>query len=331
LIISRTPFRISFFGGGTDLPSWYKENEGVVLSTTIDKYCYINARIFPQFFNHKHRLVYSQQERVSNSNEIAHPAIKQIFKFFDIDRKNEGIEIQHTGDLPARSGLGSSSSFTVGLMHALYGLSGKMVSKEKLYKDAIYVEQELIRESVGSQDQVAASVGGLNVIRFFGDKIEIFPVFIPLSVKQDFQSRMMLFFTGFTRYATSIEEDKIKNMEKNKNNYAELKTLAEEGIDALISENLGEFGDLLHESWKIKKSLSKKVTNDTINNIYEKAIKAGASGGKLLGAGGGGFMLLYVNPWEQKYVRAAMGELLEVPFRFENEGSKIIYYNGDII
>jgi D-glycero-alpha-D-manno-heptose-7-phosphate kinase len=331
LIISRTPFRLSFFGGGTDLPSWYKENEGVVVSTTIDKYCYINARVLPSFFDHKHRIIYSQQERVNNSNEIQHPAVKQLFKFFEIDSLKHGIEIQHAGDLPARSGLGSSSSFIVGLLHAIYGLKGKMVSREQLYKDAIYIEQEMLKESAGSQDQVAAAVGGINVIRFFGDKIDVTPMFLTEKIRNDFSDRFMLFFTGFTRLAQEVEEDKIKSMEKKQKDYTELKNLAEEGILSIVKEDFNQIGMLLHESWKIKKSLSEKVSNDKINEIYKKARGAGALGGKLTGAGGGGFMLLFVNPWERKYVKAAMNGFLEVPFKFENDGSKIIYYNGDII
>ena len=331
IIISRTPFRISFFGGGTDLPSWYRENEGVVISTTIDKYCYINARIIPPFFDYKYRIVYSEQEFVKLSKDIKHPAVREVFNFFNLDSIEQGIEIQHAGDLPARSGLGSSSSFTVGLLHAIYGLRGKMVSKEQLYNDAIHVEQDMIEESVGSQDQIAASVGGFNVIRFFGDKIEVFPVFLPDKIKQEFQSRLMLFFTGFSRIANEIEKDKIKEMEKKESDYTELKKLAENGISAILNEDFTGVGKILHESWMIKRSLSKKVSNSTIDEIYNKAIKAGALGGKLVGAGGGGFMLLFVNPWEQKYVRSVMRDFLEVPFNFENEGSKIIYYNGDTL
>lgn len=233
--------------------------------------------------------------------------------------------------MPAKSGLGSSSSFTVGLIHAIYGLKGKMVSKEQLYKDAIYIEQELIKESVGSQDQVAASVGGLNVIRFFGDKIEVSPMFLPAKVKRDFQSRLMLYFTGFNRFAVEIESDKIKRMEKKQSDYSYLKNLAEEGIENIIQEDFTSVGQLLDETWQIKKSLSNKVSNDAIDEIYNRAKKAGALGGKLIGAGGGGFMLLFVNPWEQKHVRATMKDFVEVPFEFENEGSKIIYYNGDVI
>ena len=331
MIISRTPFRISFFGGGTDLPSWYRENEGVVISTTIDKYCYINARIIPPFFKYKHRIVYSKEELISKYEEIKHPAVKQVFKFFDMDSIKSGVEVQHAGDLPARAGLGSSSSFTVGLLHALYGLQGKMVSKEQLYKDAIHVEQDMIKESVGSQDQVAAAVGGFNIIRFFGDKINISPVFLPPKVREEFQSRLMLFFTGFTRFANEVEGDKIKNMEKKQSDYTELKNLAEEGILAILDEEFTKVGLLLKESWDIKRSLSDKVSNREIDEIYNKALSAGALGGKLVGAGGGGFMLLFVNPWQQKYVRSVMKDFLEVPFKFENEGSKIVYYNGDTL
>jgi D-glycero-alpha-D-manno-heptose-7-phosphate kinase len=218
------------------------------------------------------------------------------------------------------------------MIHAIYGLKGKMISKEQLYKDAIHIEQNMIKENVGSQDQVATAVGGLNVIRFAGDKIDVSPVFLPYKIKEEFQSKCMLFFTGFTRYANGIEGDKLKLMEKKKTDYSNLKELAEEGINALLDEDFGSIGELLYEGWKIKKSLSKKVTNDTINEIYKKAMNAGADGGKLIGAGGGGFMLLFVNnPWLQDAVRKALEGLVEVPFKFENEGSKIIYYNGDVL
>lgn len=326
MIISRTPFRISFFGGGTDYPVWYRENSGAVLSTTIDKYCYISCRRLPPFFEYKHRIVYSKYEHVNEIDEIIHPAVREAFRFMDI---KEGLEIHHDGDLPARSGLGSSSSFTVGLLHALYALKGEMITKKRLALEAIHIEQKMIKENVGSQDQVIVAFGGLNKIEFNGEhNIEVRPITIKERRIQEFGEHLMLFFTGFTRIASEVAKDKILGIPKKKVELRTLQTMVDEAINILNEDrDLVEFGKLLHESWKVKKSLSNKVTNTHIDEIYESAMRAGAIGGKILGAGGGGFILFFVKPEVKQKVRKALSSLLYVPFHFDRTGSQIIYYS----
>jgi len=326
VIITRTPFRISFFGGGTDFPDWYNENGGTVLSTTIDKYCYISCRRLPPFFEYKHRIVYSKYEQVNEIDEIVHPAVRETFRFMGID---EGLEIHHDGDLPARSGLGSSSSFTVGLLNTLYALKGKMVTKKQLALDAIYVEQEMIKENVGSQDQVAVAYGGINKISFFGKhEIDVTPITLSHERIEDFENHLMLFFTGFSRMASEIEKDKIQNIEKNKDKLSIMQVMVDEAIHILSEhKNFHGFGELLHESWKLKKRLSEKVTNTFVDEIYDTALKNGAIGGKLLGAGGGGFILFFVKPENRDRLKKSLSYLLYVPFSFDKTGSQIIYYN----
>ena len=326
MIICRTPFRISFFGGGTDIPAWYKENGGAVISTTVDKYCYISCRRLPPFFEYKHRIVYSKYEHVNKIDEILHPAVRETFRFMNI---NEGLEIHHDGDLPARSGIGSSSSFTVGLLHVLYALKGKMITKKRLALEAIYIEQEMIKEHVGSQDQIAVAFGGFNTILFSGQhNIEVNPITLSKTRVQLFQDHLMLFFTGFSRFASEIEEAKIKQISNKKNELSLLHNMVEEAINILNREgDIVDFGRLLHESWRLKKSLSDKVSTSHIDDIYETGIKNGAIGGKLLGAGGGGFMLFFVKPGDRDRLKQALGQLLHVPFRFDTTGSQIIYYS----
>jgi D-glycero-alpha-D-manno-heptose-7-phosphate kinase len=326
MIINRTPLRISFFGGGTDLPAYYKENCGAVISTTINKYCYISCRRLPPFFEYKHRIVYSKYEHVNEIDEIIHPSIRETFRFMKI---GDGLEIHCDGDLPARTGLGSSSSFTVGLLHALYALKGKMVSKKRLALESIYIEQELIKENVGSQDQVAAAFGGLNKIAFNGNhNIDVTPITIAKSRKQAFQDHLMLFFTGFSRFASDIEADKIKKISKKKDELDTLYKMVDEAVRILSEDgSLIDFGKMLHESWKIKKSLSEKVSTSHIDDIYETAIRNGAIGGKILGAGGGGFVLFFVRPDQRDKLREALGSLLYVPFGFDTTGSQIIFYS----
>jgi D-glycero-alpha-D-manno-heptose-7-phosphate kinase len=325
MIITRTPFRISFFGGGTDFPAWYKRNGGAVLSATIDKYCYITCRLLPPFFEHKHRIVYSRSELSNNIGEILHPSVRETFRFMNVQ---EGLEVHHDGDLPARSGLGSSSAFTVGLLHALYGLKGQLASKRRLYLDAIYIEQEMIKENVGSQDQVAVAFGGLNKITFLGDhEIDISPVVLSKSRTQEFEEHLMLFFTGFSRYASDIEAGKMKVLDKKANELSAMGRMVDDAI-SILGDNgsLLDFGRLLHETWCLKKTLSPEVSTNAIDEIYETALRNGAVGGKLLGAGGGGFMLFVVPPEGRAGLRQALGSLLHVPFRFERSGSQIIYY-----
>ncbi|MCF6149097.1 MAG: kinase [Candidatus Kuenenia sp.] len=329
MIISRTPFRISFFGGGTDYPGWYKENEGAVLATTIDKYCYITCRYLPPFFDHKHRIVYSKIESVKDVSEIQHPSVKATLQFMNIE---DGLEIHHDGDLPKMTGLGSSSSFTVGLLHALYALKGRMPTKSQLAHDAIKVEQDIIKEHVGSQDQVLASFGGFNKIIFNNTyTFQINPIIINSDKLLLLQKHLMFFFTGFSRYASDIAKSKIENIDKKRHELWIIRQMVEEALTILNNESrdITEFGKLLHESWKLKKSLSDKVSNSEIDGIYDAAQSAGAIGGKLIGAGGGGFMLLFARPEDQPRIKEKLKNLLLVPFKFENNGTQIIVYQPE--
>ncbi len=326
MIISRTPFRISFFGGGTDYPVWYEKHGGAVLSTTIDKYCYITCRWLPPFFPHKHRIVYSRMENVRELSEIEHPSVREVLRYLKIER---GLEIHHDGDLPARSGLGSSSAFTVGLLHTIYALEGKMMSKQQLAHQAIHVEQKLIGENVGSQDQVAAAYGGLNHVRFQpGGDIDVQPVILSEKRKNDLQDRVMFFFTGFSRMASEIAAKQIKNTPKKEKELHRMREMVDEALEILTCDgtSIEEFGKLLHKNWELKRSLSDSITNPAIDEFYQKAMQAGASGGKLIGAGGGGFMLFMVEPERQNAVREALSDLLYVPIKFETGGSRIIVY-----
>jgi len=326
MIISKTPFRISFFGGGTDYPAWYLERGGAVLSTTIDKYCYINVRYLPPFFEHKHRIVYSVIESVGSNGEIKHPVVKALFKLFKVKK---GLEVHHDGDLPARSGLGSSSAFTVGMLNSLYALNGRIMSKNELAKQAIHLEREILKENVGSQDQVAVAVGGFNKIIFHNDhNFRVEPVTISRDRLHQLESHLMLVFTGFARFASEVAAEQIQNIPGKKQELSLMQQTVEQAVSLLNSrEPIVEFGKLLHEAWLLKRGLSRKISNPLIDNIYETALRNGAVGGKLLGAGGGGFMLLFVPPRKRKCVQQALKKLLEVKFAFENNGSQIIYYN----
>jgi D-glycero-alpha-D-manno-heptose-7-phosphate kinase len=328
MIISRTPFRISFFGGGTDYPAWFSENGGAVLATTINKYCYITCRYLPPFFDHKHRIAYSKIEHAKNTMDIQHPVFREILRFMQIEF---GVEVHHDADLPARTGLGSSSSFTVGLIHALYALKGKMIDKKQLADLAVYIEQEIIKENVGCQDQFMASFGGLNLVSFNGKKnIHVQPLVIGNERLKELSGHLMLFFTGFTRISSEIAGEQIKNYSKKRRELNTMHQMVYEAISILNSNSrISEFGKLLHEGWLIKRSLSDKVSNYKLDDIYDAGIEAGAIGGKLLGAGGGGFMLLFVSPERQSDVRNRLKDLLCVPFQFENSGSTIIFYQPD--
>ena len=326
MIISRTPHRISFFGGGTDYPSWYLEHGGKVLGVAIDKYCYISCRYLPPFFTHKHRIVYSKIETINHVNEIQHPSVKETVKYLNIE---QGVEVHHDGDIPARSGMGSSSAFTVGLLKTLYALDGKVISKEDLYKEAIHIEQNLIKENVGSQDQVWAACGGLNIIEFLQNgEIIVEPIVMREEHLRSFENNFMLFFTGLSRHASVIAQEQIQNTHKNKHELSKIRELVDEAYKIMTSgkNDFIEFGKLLNETWKLKKRLSTKITNSDIDSIYEAAIKNGAVGGKLCGAGGGGFILLYVEPENHDRVTKALGNFLHVPFKFDFSGSEIIVY-----
>lgn len=325
MIISRTPFRISFFGGGSDYPAWYLKHGGQVLSTTIDKYCFITCRHLPPFFDYKHRIVYSKQENVNMIEDIQHPAVRGVLQWFDYNR---GLEIHHDGDLPARSGLGSSSSFTVGLINVLHAMQGQYISKEALAKAALHVEQNVIGENVGSQDQVAAAFGGFNLIRFLQDgSFQVEPIILPPQRLTELQQHFILVFTGFSRIASEIAKDKITNLENKTTEVTHLSSMVSEAINILNRPNISinEFGQLLHEAWQYKRGLSTKVTTSAIDDIYHKAMQAGALGGKLLGAGGGGFMLLFASPDKHLQIIQAL-DLVHVPFQFDNLGSKIVLY-----
>lgn len=325
MIICRTPYRISFFGGGTDYPSWYLKNGGSVLSTSINKFCYITIRYLPPFFEHKIRLVYSKIEHCQNYEEIRHPSIRETLRFMNIDR---GLEIHHDGDLPARSGTGSSSSFTVGLLHACYALKGIMATKKQLALESIHIEQRMIRETVGSQDQVAAAYGGINHIIFkTNGEIEVRPLTLTTKRCEHFNSYLMLFYTGIMRTSSNVADSFANNLEHKNRLLMDMQALVEKGINVLQGNgNIERFGELLHETWMAKRNLSSQVTNRTVDNLYQRARDNGALGGKITGAGGGGFLLLFVPPSEQNRVRNALKELLHVPFRFDYTGSQIIVY-----
>lgn len=324
MVISRTPYRISFFGGGTDYPVWYKENSGAVLATTIDKYCYLTCRYLPPFFEHKHRIVYSKVEDVKSIYEIKHPAVRGTLEFMEITK---GLEIHHDGDLPARSGLGSSSSFTVGLLHSLYVLKGIMPTKLRLAKEAIHIERDILKENVGSQDQILASFGGFNKISLEGDdEFKVQPVIMTHNRLKELQDHLVLFFTGFTRHASKIARKQIENSSKKKQELSTMRQMVDEGIKILTQDvDISGFGKLLHEAWKLKRSLTNKISTPQIDEIYETACKAGALGGKLLGAGGGGFMIFFVEPEKKSKLKEKLKNLLSVPFQFENAGSEIIF------
>jgi D-glycero-alpha-D-manno-heptose-7-phosphate kinase len=324
MIISRTPFRISFFGGGTDYPDWYRQNGGAVLSTTFDKYSYISCRELPPFFDHKHRIAYSKLEYVNETKEIEHPAIRGIFNELNISR---GMEIHCDADLPARSGLGSSSSFVVGMLQALKAQQGEYVSKEWLAKEAIRMEQSVLGECVGSQDQIAAAYGGFNFIEFKkGGDFIVSPLDISKERLEELNSHLLLFFTGFSRIASDIAKSKVANFVNRKDELIAIREQVEDAINILTSgRNIQEFGYLLDKAWQLKRNLSEKVSSDEIDQIYVRAKANGALGGKILGAGGGGFMLLFALPKNHAEIIHALQELIHVPFQFENTGTQIIY------
>jgi D-glycero-alpha-D-manno-heptose-7-phosphate kinase len=328
MIISRTPFRISFFGGGTDYPAWYREHGGAVLATTIDKYCYLTCRYLPPFFEHRLRVVYSKIENCQRIDEIQHPAAREVLRYLAFER---GVEIHHDGDLPARSGMGSSSAFTVGLLLALHALKGEMPSKVQLARESIEIEQDIMKETVGSQDQVLAAYGGLNHVVFppTGD-ISVRPMTLLPERIAELESHLMLFYTGIKRTASDVAQTYVNDVDVRKRQLRIMKDLVDEAITLLNSRHdiLG-FGRLLHEAWEAKRSLSAKVSNKVTDEILAEAMAAGALGGKLTGAGGGGFMLLFVPPGEQKKVREKLDRLLYLPFTFESNGSQVIFFDPE--
>jgi len=329
MVITSTPLRISFFGGGTDYPVWYREQGGSVLSTAIDKRCYITCRYLPPFFEYHSRISYSRVENVAKNENIQHPSVRACLQHLKI---GEGVEIHHIADLPARTGLGTSSAFTVGLLLGLYAMKGQMRDKHSLAKEAIHVEQELLGEAVGAQDQVAAAYGGFNRINFHTDGlIETTRVLTSESRLKNLEQHLALYFTGFSRTASEIAQDQLRLTPHKKNELKAMLQLVDEAEEIISNPNrpLDEFGKLLHESWKIKRTLTPKITTSDIDEIYQAGLDAGALGGKLLGAGGGGFMLFYVPPEKREALRARLKHLLCVPFAFSNRGSHVVVYEPE--
>ena len=327
MIITQTPFRMSFFGGGTDFSGFYNEHGGAVISTTFDKYCYVTVRHLPRFFDYKTHLSYSQNEQVNSYDEIKHPAIRNAMKWLDMHE----IRLTYESDLPARSGLGTSSSFAVGMLEAFYALKGQYAGKRKLADDAIYLERELCKEAGGIQDQIAASFGGFNRINFSKDGYTVNPIVISPERKQSLNARLMLFFTGFSRFSSDIQKETEKSMKDKTAELIKMYGLVDEAEKILTDKNtnLDEFGRLLDYTWKFKRGISSGISTSSIDEQYDCAIKAGALGGKLLGAGGGGFLLFYVPLDKHAAVKSALKNQLYVPFQFESEGTKIIFYNPE--
>ena len=322
MIISRTPFRLSLFGGGSDYPQYYLDNNGAVLSTTINRYCQLSVRYLPPFFEHKHRIVWSQIENVQTVDQIQHPIVRESLKYLDI---NDGMAIHHDGDLPARSGMGASSAFSVGLLNALYTLKGENKSKMDLALEAIHVERDLTKANCGSQDQVACSIGGLNLIKFSKDIPQVLNIPLEDSRVMELQECLMLVFTGFQHDTSQVVNT------YNFNKKTELKAIHQMALHAYDILEYGcivDFGKLLNEAWQRKKTLSNKISTPYIDYTYDKAIKAGALGGKLLGSGGGGFLLLFVEPEKQAKVKKTLEGMLFVPIHFEDKGTTIILRNG---
>jgi D-glycero-alpha-D-manno-heptose-7-phosphate kinase len=329
MIITSTPLRISFFGGGTDYPVWYRQYGGSVLSTTIDKSCFITCRWLPPFFEYHSRISYTKVENVSENNIIQHPSVRACLQFLGI---NEGIEIHHIADLPARSGLGTSSAFTVGLLQGLYALKNQMRDKHALALEAIHVEQELLKEAVGAQDQVSAAYGGFNRINFEPDgSIEVRRTLTSPNRLAELEQNLALYFTGFSRFASEIAQEQLKMTPHKKQELDTMLQLVDEAEAIVGSPNrsLDEFGRLMHESWKIKRTLTQKISNASIDEIYEAGLSAGALGGKLLGAGGGGFMLFFVPPERRQSLRMRLKQLLCIPFGFSNRGSHVVVYEPE--
>lgn len=327
MIITKTPFRMSFFGGGTDMESFFMENGGAVLSTTFDKYCYVNVRHLPRFFDYSTELSYAKIERVTDVNDIHHPAIREAMKMLDMHE----IRLTYEADLPARSGLGTSSSFAVGMINAFYALKGKYADKKKLADAAIYLERELCKEAGGWQDQIAASYGGFNRINFNSDGYEVLPLIINPERKRQLNNNLMMFFTGFTRFSSDVQKANASNKADKVNQLKEMLALVDEAEKVLVDKqsDLDEFGRLLDHTWRIKRKTGNTVSTNSIDELYDKGLKAGALGGKLLGAGGGGFLVFYVEPDKQEKVKKAMEDLLYIPFEFEDGGTRVIHYSPE--
>lgn len=326
MVITQTPFRISFFGGGTDFPGFYEKYGGQVLSTSIDKYCYLTVRHLPPFFEYSNYVSYSITERTARVEEIQHPAVREAMKYLDMHE----MTVLYDADLPARTGLGTSSSFAVGLLSAFYSLKGKYVDKRRLADEAIYLERVLCAESGGVQDQIIAAFGGLNKIVFRSDGYEVQPVIISGETKKALNDNLMLYFTGLSRFSSDIQIEQERNLELKNRQLLRMRDLVDEAEKALVEKRIDDFGALLDYEWNLKREINGKVSNPVIDGYYEKAMAAGALGGKLLGAGGGGFLLFYVPGERQSDVREALADLMEIPFRFETGGTRVLYYAPEI-
>ncbi len=327
MIITKTPFRMSFFGGGTDMPDFFNEYEGAVISTTFDKYCYVNVRHLPPFFDYSTELAYSKTERVTNIDDIRHPAIRNAMMLLDMYQ----IRLTYEADLPARSGLGTSSSFAVGMLNSFYALKGVYADKKKLAGEAIYLEREMCREAGGWQDQIAAAFGGFNRINFNADGYEVLPIIISPQRKKTLNQNLLMFFTGFTRFSSDVQkENAIGKVDKHKQ-LKEMLALVDDAERVLTDKNtdLDEFGRLLGHTWRLKRQTGSAVSTNSIDDLYEKGMQAGALGGKLLGAGGGGFLVFYVQPEKRQAVKDAMKDYMYIPFEFEDGGTRVIHYTPE--
>lgn len=328
MILTATPFRISFFGGGTDYPVWFREHGGAVLAASIDRYCHLSCRFYPPFFEHKHRIVWSRIELVRDTREIAHPAVREAIRHLEVE---EGLEIHHDGDLPARAGLGSSSAFAVGILNALYALKGMLVSKHQLAQEAIHLEQDLLHEDVGVQDQITTAFGGLNLIEI--DKsgnFEVRPLPISAMRKRALEEHLLLVYTGISRTASDVAKQQIAAIPTQTAALHRMQALVHEAADVLVNgRDIADFGALLHENWLLKRGLSPAISTPVVDEVYETARRAGAIGGKLLGAGGGGFVLLCVRPQERQRVLDVLPNFLMVPFEIESHGTHIVMYEPD--
>ena len=328
MIITKTPFRMSFFGGGTDMEEYFKENGGAVLSTTFDKYCYVNVRHLPRFFEYSTELSYSKTERVTDINNIQHPAIREAMKMLNMQE----IRLTYEADLPARSGLGTSSSFAVGMLNAFYALKGKYADKKKLADEAIYLERVLCNEAGGWQDQIAAAFGGFNRINFGPDGYEVLPVIISPERKRKLNDNLLMFFTGFTRFSSDVQKtNNVNGTEEKRERLKQMCKLVDEAEKILTDKDrdLDDFGRLLDVTWKLKKGTGEAISTGSIDELYKKGVDAGALGGKLLGAGGGGFLIFYVQPTKQQAVKDAMRDLMNIPFKFEDGGTRVIHYSPE--
>jgi D-glycero-alpha-D-manno-heptose-7-phosphate kinase len=328
MIITRTPYRVSFFGGGTDYPAWSREHGGEVLATTINKYCYLTCRYLPPFFEHRIRVVYSRIEGCNTIDEVQHPSVREALRFLNVTR---GVEIHHDGDLPARSGMGSSSAFTVGLLNSLHALHGRFAGKRHLMLESIHLEQEVLKEVVGSQDQAIAAYGGFNRVVFHpSSEISVHPVILPAERIAELARHLMLLYTGIKRTASDVADGYVQQLDAKRRQLRLLKQMVGEALAVLSSgQDLRAFGELLHEAWMLKRSLGDKVSNPWVDDLYGTARQAGAVGGKLTGAGGGGFLLLFVPPEAQARVRESLQQMVHVPFNFESAGSQVIHFDQE--